>query len=329
MKKNLSLLAWTASVMLVACMVFASCKDNKSKSKADAEDDEDETELAEDMDDDEDMDDEDDAIDVINARDLILALHDGAHIDIITNEPLHMTEALNELIDEGKVTRYMVDDEPQTAPGVYWEPEYDGNTLYIVGMKNIVLHGTPEDGGFLITKPRYSDVLRFESCKNITIKNLTLGHEETGDCIGDVLVLNDCNNVTVEKCNLFGCGCIGVHTNRSKNISLTNTDIYGCSQEGVEALGTKNMHFSQCGIFNNGCGIWIDEECNNISFTDCNLHDNHGQLFMCHTETVFTNCNIEHHHDDFTDNVKFIDCDVEMDYDEAETLPDIDPGYEE
>ena len=46
----------TVLTFAMIAMVFAACKDNKSKSKADAEDDEDETELAEDMDDDEYMD---------------------------------------------------------------------------------------------------------------------------------------------------------------------------------------------------------------------------------------------------------------------------------
>ena len=331
MKKNLTVLAWTASVMLVLCMVFAGCKDNKKKSKADKDDDE--TELAEDMDDDEDMYESEDqnghTFDVRNAREFLLALKDDAHINVIVSEPLQLTPALNVLIDEGEVSPYMVDGVAQTAPGLYWMPEYDGNTLYIVGLENITIEGTSGDKGFLMTTPRYSDVLRFEQCRNITIKNMILGHEEAGDCEGDVLVLRGCKNVTVEKCDLFGCGCIGIYCSKSQNITVSRSDIYGCSMRGLEIFDTKNMSFKNCSIYNNAGGIYLDEKSRNISLSDCNLYDNRGQLFMCYSELQVKGSQVEHHCGDESDNVTFTNCDVVMDYRDTDDLPDVEPDYYE
>ena len=320
MNKQLKMMVWTASVMLVLSMVFAACKDNK-KSKAD--DDEDETEQTEDMDD-EDIDEEDEnTIDVRTARELIMALDNDVHINVIVNDVLRMTDAIDELVEEGQLKRYPQNHD-HVRPGIYWEPEYDGNTLFIVGLKNLTLEGTPEDGGFLMAIPRYADVLHFEHCKNLVIKNLTLGHEETGDCVGDVLVVNECENVVVEGCHLFGCGVNGIYAHASSKLNVKNTDIYGCSDRGIDMYGTDNVSFDRCEIFNNGCGMYIDPYCTNISFNHCKLQDIKGQMFLCYAPVEIRNSKIEHHHDDISENVNFTNCDVVMDYSNAEYYPDIE-----
>ena len=79
------------------------------------------------------------------------------HINVIVNDVLRMTDAIDELVEEGLLKRYPQNHD-HVRPGIYWEPEYDGNTLFIVGLKNLTLEGTPEDGGFLMAIPRYADV---------------------------------------------------------------------------------------------------------------------------------------------------------------------------
>ena len=324
MNKQLKMMVWTASIMLVLSMAFAACNNKKSKSEADDED-EDETELAEEMDD-EDMDDEeesdDNTIDVRTARELIEALRSNVHINVITNDMLRMTDAIDELIEEGKLKRYDVNLDPSTQAGIYWDEVYDGNTIHIVGLKNVVIEGVPEDGGFLLAIPRYADVLSFEGCENIVIKNLTLGHEETGNCEGDVLKVCDCDNVTIEECRLFGCGVNGMYIYLSSKIAVKNTDIYGCSDRGADMYYAKNVSFDHCEIFNNGTGIYVDPYCTNISFNHCKLQDIKGQMFLCYAPVDIRNSKIEHHHDDIKDNVNFTNCDVVMDYSQAEEYPD-------
>ncbi|MCR4959059.1 MAG: right-handed parallel beta-helix repeat-containing protein [Prevotella sp.] len=321
MNKQLKMMVWTASVMLVLSMVFASCKDNKSKSKAD-DDDEDETELAEDRS----HDDEDDVttIDVTTARELILALQNDVHINVIVNDVLRMTDAIDELVDEGKLKRYPEENNDHLRPGVYWAPEYDGNTLFIVGLNNITIEATHEDQGFLLATPRYADVLHFEKCKDIVIKNFTLGHEETGDCVGDVLVFNGSENIVVEDCHLFGCGVNGLSASGTSNIVVKNTEIYGCSDRGVDLYRSENVCFDHCKIFNNGCGMYVDPYCSDILFAHCTLKDIKGQMFICYAPVSIRNSKIEHHHDDMSENVDFANCDVVMDYSEAEEYPDIE-----
>lgn len=311
--------------MLVLSMVFAACKDNKGKSNDESANDEEDTELV-DEDEDEGVDEDsfDDIADVMTAREFILALKSNTRIRIFNNDALNITQALDELIDEGRIDRYMVNGSPQSRAGIYWEPEYDGNNLIIVKLHDILIEGLTDDGGFLMTTPRYSDVLHLEKCKNITVENLTLGHEETGECVGDVVVLNGCEDVTIDKCHLFGCGVNGLSTNHSSDISVKDTEIYGCSFFGVVMQGTEDVRFEKSKVFNNGCGLNIDEYCDDVTFDNCELTNNRGQLFMCYSKITVKNSKIEHHHGDFTENVKLVNCDVVMDYDEAEELPDIE-----
>jgi hypothetical protein len=318
MIKELKMMVWTASMMLVLNMVFTACKDTKSKDKTD---DEEETEMAEDRDDEDDS--EDNTIDVRTARELILALQNDVHINVIVNDVLRMTDAIDKLVEEGKLKRYP-QNRDHVRPGVYWEPEYDGNTLFIVGLRNITLETIHEDGGFLLATPRYADVLHFENCKNIVIKNFTLGHEETGNCVGDVLVVNDCKNIVVENCNLFGCGVNGFSSNGTSTITLRNTDIYGCSDRGIDMYQTDNVNFDHCTIFNNFCGMYIDPYCTNVTFNHCTFKDIKGQMFLCYAPVIIRNSKIEHHHDDIAENVNFVNCDVVMDYSQAEEYPDFE-----
>lgn len=314
MNKQLKMMVWTASVMLVLSIAVAACNNKKSKSEADDED-EVETELAEE-------DEDDNTIEVTTARDLILALQDDVHIKVTVNRMLRLTDAIDDLIDEGKLKRYTVNGESQTRPGIYWDPEYDGNSLFIVGLKNIVLEGTHEDGGYLLAIPRYADVLHFENCKNIVIKNFTLGHEETGDCVGDVLVVNDCKKVVVEDCHLFGCGVNGIYSSGSSKVTVKNTDIYGCSARGIEMYGSDNVKFDHCDIFDNGNGMYVDPYCTNIAFNHCKFKDIRGQMFLCYAPVDIRNSKIVHHKDDIQDNINFVNCDVVMDYSEAEDYPE-------
>ena len=327
MNKQLKMMVWTASVMLVLSMVFGACNNKKSKSYADDED-EDDIELADDYDD-EDMYDEDeeepriDTIDVRTARELILAMKDNVHINVITNDVLRMTDAINDLIDDGKLKAYP-QNRDNIMPGLYWGEEYDGNTLFIVGLKNVSLEALPEDGGFLMAIPRYADVLHFERCKNLVIKNFTMGHEERGDCVGDVLVVNDCENVAVNDCNLFGCGVNGFSASGTSCITVKDTHIYGCSDRGIDLYDSDNVYFETCEIFNNGCGMYVDPNCVNVAFNGCKFQDIRGQMFICYSPVHIHNSKVVHHHDDNAENVTFTNCDVVMDYAEAEVYPDIE-----
>ena len=118
-----------------------------------------------------------------------------------------------------------------------WMESFDGPELYITGVTNLTIRGVGEDRTAVVISatPRYADVLSFENCSNVQISGLTAGHtKEPGSCAGGVLCFENCQDILVENCGLFGCGILGVTAYSSKNIQIVNNEIYECSVGGVE-----------------------------------------------------------------------------------------------
>ena len=116
-----------------------------------------------------------------------------------------------------------------------WSDPFDGPQLNIRNLDNLTIRGKDGKGANVISAvPRYAQVLCFEGCTNLTIKDLTLGHtKEPGYCVGGVLDLQRCTNVTVENTGLFGCGTIGIQGYQCVNMALTGNEIYECSYGGI------------------------------------------------------------------------------------------------
>ena len=290
------------AVLMTALTTLASCKQNGKNRVIDEEDALEQTDNVDAG--------QQKTIKVNNAIDLIKALGNNRRIIITTTRVLNITEALDQLIDDGEIKNFMKDGEPRTEPGIYFDSEYDGNMLVVAGMSNITIEG--KDEAHLQVTPRYADVIRFCNSSNISIDDIVMGHTDTGTCVGDVLGFYDCNNITVEDCALYGCGVNGVHAERCRNISIKDSHIYECNQFAVLFHNVSNATFDECSIHNNGCGLRIDEDCSNIMFNKCEITNNSGK----------------HHYSADSSNINFVDCDVVMDYHEAEEYPDIEPDYE-
>lgn len=116
-----------------------------------------------------------------------------------------------------------------------WSDPFDGPQLNIRNLDNLTIRGKDGKGANVISAvPRYAQVLCFEGCTNLTVKDVTLGHtKEPGYCAGGVLDLQRCTNVTVENTGLFGCGTIGIQGYQCVNMALTGNEIYECSYGGI------------------------------------------------------------------------------------------------
>lgn len=133
-----------------------------------------------------------------------------------------------------------------------WGEEFDGYSLVIQYVGNLTILGESPDKVTLETIPRYADVLRFENCHDITLQGFTAGHTvEPGSCAGDVLGFVTTQGIRVENCSLFGCGVIGIHAEYASQMAVENTEIHHCEYAAASLWG-----------------------CTNVTFTDCNIHDN-------------------------------------------------------
>ena len=146
-----------------------------------------------------------------------------------------------ELLDLSEATGFGKD----SGEYYYWGEEFDGSELRICQVSNLTIRGTGENHGVnvIAADPRYADVLTFENCSNIHTVGFTAGHsKEPGCCMGGVLSFQNCQDILVEDCGLFGCGTLGVKGESSKNMQIVGNEIYECSVGGVYFSNCDNVN---------------------------------------------------------------------------------------
>jgi len=151
-------------------------------------------------------------------------------------------------------------------------PEIGDTQFRISDLENVVIEGAGKNGAKLVVDNSYEDVMQIENCKNIVLRNLTLGHDvEPGSCTGDVVELSKCNGVVVDNCKLFGCGVVGFSSYLSQNIKVMSTDIYECSEKAVALYNSSNVIFLES-VFRDcphAIGDYGEDENHSVTFTDC------------------------------------------------------------
>lgn len=130
-----------------------------------------------------------------------------------------------------------------------WLDNFDGPGLWITDVKNLTIRS--KDGKTknhtISAVPRYADVLLFSGCENIVLSGFTAGHtKEPGECAGGVLNFENCMNVTINDCGMFGCGILGVSAASCTQMTLRKCDIYECSYGGISMHNTTGILLEDC-----------------------------------------------------------------------------------
>ena len=150
----------------------------------------------------------------------------------------------------------------------YWSEEFDGPALTIYGVDNLVIRSESGDVKkcTISAVPRYADVLKFKSCTNITVSGFTAGHTvEPGYCTGGVLYYEDCDNVLINNCGLYGCGILGVRAELCSAIAVTGCEIYECSYGGISMGNTSGIKIENCSFRDLGGDALYFYECKDVN----------------------------------------------------------------
>ncbi len=168
--------------------------------------------------------------------------------------------------------------------------------LIIHDVNGLTIRGAGIEDTTVAAVPRYANVIKFEGCKNITVSDLTAGHtKEPGFCSGGVLFLENCSEINVDTCGLYGCGTIGVNGFGCEKLNITNCDIYECSEGAVDVAYCTEVLVSGCDIHD--IGVKSDYAAYNLfevnsgsGFTvyNCKVHNNKAQglLYANEAENV-------------------------------------------
>ena len=147
----------------------------------------------------------------------------------------------------------------------YWENNADGPGLIITGVDGLSISASSSTTVAAI--PRYADVLEFKACSNISLSGFTAGHtEEPGACSGGVLYFDECSNISIDACRLYGCGIVGISTAGSSGLTVSNTEIYDCSSSAVQLDSTTGVSFTGCDIHDCGTPEVYVFECSGVSY---------------------------------------------------------------
>ena len=133
----------------------------------------------------------------------------------------------------------------------YWEQCFDGPQLIIRDVSGLTIAAESDDpkATTIAAIPRYANVLSFSSCSDIELRGFTAGHtEEPGTCSGGVLYFENCSELRLDECRLYGCGILGIETANSNSITVDKCEIYECSYGAVRMQNTDGISFRECDI---------------------------------------------------------------------------------
>ena len=169
----------------------------------------------------------------------------------------------------------------KTVNGLYtWEEVYDGYELVLQNLSGLKLSG---EDAVISAVPRYANVIRCIGCDNVSFKGFTAGHTiEPGFCVGGVIRLESCNNISMDGCRLYGCGIIGLWADDCENISVYDSDIYACSYEAVDLNTCRNVELSGCRFYgyDNADTLFRFESSDSINISGCEIYDSEVQRLM-------------------------------------------------
>lgn len=207
---------------------------------------------------------------VTTADEFINAIASNTNINIKASGTFELMAALDKLDESHDFRKIYNNDEDYSSvpPGVY----YERGTLVIVNINNLTINGESVETTHIQSASAHTDVLGFDNCSNITIRNIKAGHKTRDYCEGDVVVLIKCENVLIENCDLYGCGYNGISIWRTNDVTVNNTEIRDCSGCISAIRHSKNVVFNECYMHNCREKFYEDDN-ENVQLNNCKIEE--------------------------------------------------------
>ena len=168
---------------------------------------------------------------------------------------------------------------------------FDGLELVIKDADGLVIKGGDSDcsGTELLTDPRYASVLNYEDCEQVVVSDITMGHTDRGNCVGDVIHCYNCKDVIVVNSDLFGCGVYGIYMDYCEGfLKCSNTAIHDCEYGPLYNVGSAGeWRFTNCRLVDSESGGYFPESPNlKLYFDNCEFGDRETENFMYRSDTT-------------------------------------------
>lgn len=233
-----------------------------------------------------------------NEREFFQALGSDRTVIVAANTQINLTKFLNDeanftgIIGRAWLSPLEIDDVDVTC--AISEDCVDGQQLTLKNFKNLIISG--EGNSSIVVEPRYSYVMNFVDCDEITLENLTIGHTEGGFCMGGVIGVTGGRNVMCKDCDLYGCGTYGLVAEKTTNVSLYKCVVHDCSYGLMQLFNSEGCRFYHCDFCDTGSEILIEGRESDVAFSNCRFYRNDQEhpLFYFDREFVLVDCDVWH-----------------------------------
>ena len=234
---------------------------------------------------------------VTNAEQFVHSIISGQSILVAKNTTINLTSILNDAKEWNTAThqwRLEGSTEVGNRPTIISEEMFDGRQLTIANHKQIVICG--EGNSKIVVDPRYAFVLNFVNCEQIEIRNLTIGHTEGGHCEGGVIGVNGGWRISIQHCDLYGCGTYGVQLESTRDFSMASSIIRDCTYGIMTLRNVEYAKFDNCDFFRNREFSLVESRQSNVLFWECRFYANqyNSKLFDFDRQFSLDGCVINH-----------------------------------
>ncbi len=164
--------------------------------------------------------------------------------------------------------------------GIYSDYAFDGDQIIIYNVDNLtIMSADPENPAEIVCEPRYADVLTFIDCDSLVLNHVIMGHtKEEGYCSGDVLALNYCYTVSIEDCELYGCGAYAFDFESCYSVKIRDTEVHDCTygcfmSNNTSELEITHSSFHDCREFS-----MFEVNGSDVTFIGCSFDSLDGNL---------------------------------------------------
>ncbi|MBR2950721.1 MAG: right-handed parallel beta-helix repeat-containing protein [Lachnospiraceae bacterium] len=173
---------------------------------------------------------------------------------------------------------------------------YDGPELVVTGVSGLSIasaSGLAADTE-IVTDPRYANVLRFENCSDIGMMDLTMGHSDTGDCVGDVLYFTQTSDIVLSGMDLYGCGVYGIGTDACARLACFDSTIRDCENGTLELCNAQSRQmFLNCVMTGSGSGGYFkayNDSDGEFYFYRCSFGERESNSFAFDDKIITEDC---------------------------------------
>lgn len=129
--------------------------------------------------------------------------------------------------------------------------------LVLDDIQNLSIHGKSDRGKTeILVRAENEDVILIQNSGNVSLKNLTFGHETESHCMGGVIGVKHSERIKVENCSLFGSGIEGFRLLGVNGFEFLNCEIRECTQQILTMIDSKNIDVRDSQFHSNGVMLY-------------------------------------------------------------------------